>query len=1090
MSKWSLLAGLFFLWSCTERDQAPSLAFKQLPADSTGIAFANTLVESDSLNILDYLYFYNGGGLAVGDVNGDGLPDIYASANMGPNKLYYNKGNFEFEEAPESAGVAGNSSWNTGAVMVDVNADGLLDIYVCAVVGINGFTGHHELFINQSDGTFKEEAAQYGLDAQTYGTSAAFLDYDLDGDLDLYLLNHAVHTQGSFGRSSQREKRNEKTGDRLMRNDGGIFTDVSEEAGIYGGISSYGLGVAVADFNNDGYPDLYIGNDFHEDDYYYINNTDGTFSEQLRDAFGHVSRFSMGNDAADINNDGRPDLITLDMLPEEEAVVKASEGDENFQTQRMRLLQYGYHYQFSRNMLFLNQPDGNFVETALMSGVAATDWSWAALFHDFDQDGYQDLWISNGIPKRPNDLDFIRFVSSGAIDESRDNTKLMDQKALEMMPSGAISNKVFKGSADLKFTDQSAAWIGKDAQIAGATVLADLDADGDMDVISNVLNAPLLVYRNDIESTGNYIQLALEGSPENPFAIGAKAYAYQQGKMYYKELYTARGFQSSSEPLIEFGLADSTALDSLVVIWPDGKRRVENGVALGQRLQLNSNDQTAAVSGKDMNIDSDSIFTWVPDGLGLDHTHKEDNYLDFNRQKLLPYRLSDKGPAVAVGDWDNDGTTELFIGSSKFEKAGMYRLEESGITAIDLPQLETDQVYEEVAANFVDIDNDGASELLLGSAGADFSGNADPLLERVISSAQPDSAIVLPETYSNASVIAPFDFDADGDVDVFVGDYAVTNDFGKQPQSYVLINNNGQLKREIPKAFANLGMITDAIWYDFDADGTQDLIVVGEWMRPRFFSYKNGDFIEANPLEDKYLNGLWQFVIPFDIDADGDQDLVLGNWGLNAKFKASAADPLLMYYEDFDANGATETVLAQKTGDTYYPLLSLDELAGQMVSLKKRFPNFSDFAGKSIAEVMGEEALSQAETYKVHELASGYLRNDGGGYNFVAFGSKLQLAPLKAGVVFDFLNDGSAQLLLGGNYDGVIPFHGRFDSQPGTLIIPGEDPQLIWSQELAFLRKSLRHLQIIKIGGQPYLLAVFNNDKTQIYEIDSFKQNP
>lgn len=1087
MTKWALLAGLFVLWSCAEQDQKQQTAFSLLSAEQTGISFENTLIEGDSLNILDYLYFYNGGGLAVGDVNADGLPDIYATANMGPNKLYYNKGGFQFEEAPASAGVAGNSSWNTGAVMADVNADGLLDIYVCAVVGINGFTGGHELFINQGDGTFKEEAAAYGLDAQTYGTSAAFLDYDLDGDLDVYLLNHAVHTQGSFGRSSLREKRNEKTGDRLMRNDNGVFTDVSEEAGIFGGISSYGLGVAVADFNLDGYPDLYIGNDFHEDDYYYLNKGDGSFSEQLRDAFGHISRFSMGNDAADINNDGRPDLITLDMLPEDETVIKASEGDENFQTQRMRLLQYGYHYQFSRNMLFLNQPDGSFIETALMSGVAATDWSWAALFHDFDQDGYQDLWISNGIPKRPNDLDFIRFLSAQAIDESRESKKLVDQKALDMMPSGAVSNKVFRGSASMQFTDQTQAWIGQDAQIAGATALADLDGDGDMDVISNALNAPLLIYRNDLDSKGNYLQLELQGSATNPFAIGAKTYAYQQGKTYYKELYTARGFQSSGEPLIEIGLQDSSAIDSLVIVWPEGEAQVLKAVKPNQRLRINKDDQTQQWTFS--NANHTTLFREASSELGLDYTHKEDNYLDFNRQKLLPYRLSDKGPAVALGDWDKDGVTELFIGSSKFEKSSMYRLEESGITALDLPQLEADKVYEEVAASFIDINGDGASELLLGTAGADFSGKADPLRERVISSTQPDAAVVLPETYSNASVIAPHDFDADGDVDVFVGDYAVTNDFGSQPQSYLLINNEGQLERSVPEVFTDLGMVTDALWHDYDADGIQDLIVVGEWMRPRFFKFKEGAFVEADPLSDKNLNGLWQFVIPFDIDADGDQDLVLGNWGLNAKFKASAADPLLMYYADFDSNGATETVLAQKTRDTYYPLLSLDELAGQMVSLKKKFPNFADFAGKSIEEVMGRDALENATRFEVHQLASGYLRNDSGSYNFIPFGMQLQLAPLKDALAFDFLNRGDEQLLLGGNYDGVIPFHGRYDSQPGTLILPGADPQIIWPQELEFLRKSLRHLELIKLGNKPYLLAVFNNDKTQIYEIRSYDKN-
>ena len=1085
MTKWALLAGLFVLWSCAEQDQKQQTAFSLLSAEQTGISFENTLIEGDSLNILDYLYFYNGGGLAVGDVNADGLPDIYATANMGPNKLYYNKGGFQFEEAPASAGVAGNSSWNTGAVMADVNADGLLDIYVCAVVGINGFTGGHELFINQGDGTFKEEAAAYGLDAQTYGTSAAFLDYDLDGDLDVYLLNHAVHTQGSFGRSSLREKRNEKTGDRLMRNDNGVFTDVSEEAGIYGGISSYGLGVAVADFNLDGYPDLYIGNDFHEDDYYYLNNGDGTFSEQLRDAFGHVSRFSMGNDAADINNDGRPDLITLDMLPEDETVIKASEGDENFQTQRMRLLQYGYHYQFSRNMLFLNQPDGSFIETALMSGVAATDWSWAALFHDFDQDGYQDLWVSNGIPKRPNDLDFIRFLSAQAIDESRESKKLVDQKALDMMPSGAVSNKVFRGNASMQFTDQTQAWIGPDAQIAGATALADLDGDGDMDVISNALNAPLLVYRNDIDSKGNYLQLELKGSPTNPSAIGAKTYAYQQGKTYYKELYTARGFQSSSEPLIEFGLQDSSAIDSLVIVWPEGEAQVLKAVKPNQRLRINKDDATQQWTFS--NANHTVLFREASSKLGLDYRHKEDNYLDFNRQKLLPYRLSDRGPAVAVGDWNNDGQQELFIGSSKFEEPALFQLGERGITKLETPLLAQDKVYEEVAAAFADLDGDGTEELILGAAGADFSGQAPALLERVLTVDEEQSS-VLEQTYSNASVVAPFDFDDDGDLDVFVGDYAVTNDFGKQPESYLLINESGVLKRSVPAAFSSLAMVTDAIWHDFDQDGQKDLIVVGEWMAPVFLKVEAGSFTQVDPVKSD-LNGLWQFILPFDMDADGDLDLVLGNWGLNAKFKASENEPLLMYYADFDNNGATETVLAQSKKGTYYPLLPLDELAGQMVSLKKKFPNFADFAGKSIAEVMGRNALESAKRFEVHQLASGYLRNDSGSYKFIPFGMQLQLAPLKDALAFDFLNRGDEQLLLGGNYDGVIPFHGRYDSQPGTLILPGADPQIIWPQELEFLRKSLRHLELIKLGNKPYLLAVFNNDKTQIYEIRSYDKN-
>lgn len=447
---------ILLLVSCKE--QEPSSLFHLLPSSQSGVDFQNTVVETDSLNILDYLYFYNGGGLAMGDINNDGLPDLYFSSNQQKNHLYLNKGNLKFEDISEKAGVNGNSSWNTGAIMVDVNGDGWLDIYVMAVVGINGFEGHNELFVNNRDNTFTELSAQYGLDLQCYGTSAAFLDYDLDGDLDLYVLNHAVHTQESFGRAQIRNQRNEKTGDRLLRNDGNRFTDVSEEAGIYGGINGYGLGVSVADFNQDGYPDIYVGNDFHEDDYFYLNNGDGTFTESLKTYFGHTSRFSMGNDAADINHDGWPDLISLDMLPEDDAVIKSSEGDDMYQTLKMRTQQYGYHYQYSRNMLFVSDPEKAYSETALLSGIAATDWSWSALFADYDLDGEQDLFISNGIPKRPNNLDYIKFISNDQIQQKLNDGRLVDQKALEMMPSGKVCNYFFKGNKELLFTDVSKAW--------------------------------------------------------------------------------------------------------------------------------------------------------------------------------------------------------------------------------------------------------------------------------------------------------------------------------------------------------------------------------------------------------------------------------------------------------------------------------------------------------------------------------------------------------------------------------------------------------------------------------------------------------
>jgi len=510
MNKYSiaLLVVLIFV-ACGQKGEL----FHTPKATETGIDFINEITETNDLNILDYLYFYNGGGVAVGDINNDGLPDIFFSGNQVKNKLFLNKGNLKFEDITDNAGVSGNSSWNTGVTMADINGDGLLDIYVCAVVGINGFNGFNELYINNGDSTFTESAAKFGLDFDSYSSSAAFLDFDLDGDLDMYLLNHAVHTENSFGKADLRYQRNYQTGDKLLRNDNGKFVDVSEEAGIYGGINGYGLGLAISDFNQDGYPDIYVGNDFHEDDYYYLNNQDGTFTESLKQYFGHTSRFSMGNDVADINGDGLPDLISLDMLPENEVPLKASEGDDNIQTQKLRTERYNYHYQFTRNMLYVNQPDGHFMETALLSGVAATDWSWSALFGDYNQDGQQDLFISNGITRRPNDLDFVKFVSNDQIKNKIDNTKLVDQKALDLMPSGTAHNYIFKGDEGFTFNDMSAKWIVPDTLISGATAYADFDNDGDLDLITNNSNQPATLYVNQTNSKANYLKLKLHPSP-------------------------------------------------------------------------------------------------------------------------------------------------------------------------------------------------------------------------------------------------------------------------------------------------------------------------------------------------------------------------------------------------------------------------------------------------------------------------------------------------------------------------------------------------------------------------------------------------
>ena len=1065
--------GLFLLVVAASSCKKETRQFEMLPASRSGVAFENTLTENDELNILDYLYFYNGGGVAMGDINNDGLADLYFSANQEDNKLYLNKGNLKFEEITQTAKVGGKSFWNTGAIMGDINGDGWLDIYVIAVVGINGFEGHNELFINNRDNTFTERAAEFGLDFQSYGTTAALLDFDLDGDLDIYLLNHAVHTEESFGRAQIREERNEKTGDRLLRNDGDTFTDVSEAAGIFGGINGYGLGVSVSDFNQDGYPDIYVGNDFHEDDYYYLNNGDGTFTESLKKYFGHTSRFSMGNDVADINQDGLPDIISLDMAPEDETVLKSSEGDDTYQTLKMRTEQFGYHYQYTRNMLFLNNGNRPYTETALLSGVSATDWSWSALFGDYDQDGQQDLFISNGIPRRPNDLDFIRFVSSAEIQKKMVDDKLVDQQALEMMPNGAMQNYVFKGDGTGNFEDQSSDWITDEQTVSGATAVGDLDGDGDLDIVTNNINAPVGIYINQTDNAANYLKIRFQYIDKNPFGIGTKAYAYHKGALQFKELFPTRGWQASSEPMLHFGFGSASEIDSLKIIWPNKTAQTIRNVSTNQSLTIvPDNSQPYSYSRPSKK----SLFRKTENNLGVNFIHKEDNYTDFNYQKLIPYEVSKRGPAVAIGDLNGDGRDDIFLGGAKNQRAEVFVQTDTGFTKGSYPGIETDSIFEDVAASISASTFSDNSILSVVSGGNTVSPSKKYLINRWYLDI--DGMMErrdFGDLYHNSSVIKDTEPNTKG-YSAVIGSHSAPLDFGKLPPLYLFRDNGNQ------EVIENFGMVTDAIWDDFNSDGQTDLIVVGEWMSPKFFKNNEGELTEVFPLEND-ISGLWQTIIPFDIDQDGDTDYLLGNWGLNTKFKASQSTPMKMYYADFDDNGSTETILAIEKNGKYYPLLGLNELAEQLVFLRKKFGNYKDFAGKTIEEVMGEELLKKATVFEVNTLTSGFLRNTENTFIFEAFPNQLQTAPIKAFVKYDFDGDGRESVLAGGNYFGVIPFHGRFDSFSGALIDSETEITLGNQLGLEMDHKSVRHLKIIEQNNQPYLLIVYNNDAVQIYEI-------
>lgn len=1070
---------VFVILGCSNKKE---VLFEKVDSQVSAITFENTLTENDDLNILDYLYFYNGGGVGIGDINNDGLPDIYFTGNQVKNKLYLNKGDLKFEDITESSGVEGNSDWNTGVVMGDVNGDGWLDIYVCAVVGINGFDGHNELFINNGDNTFSEQSEAYNLDFDNYSSNVAFLDYDGDGDLDVYLLNHAVHNETSFGKATIRENRTYESGDKLLRNDENTFTDVSEETGIYGGANGYGLGVAISDFNLDGFPDIYVGNDFHEDDYYYLNNGDGTFTESIKTYFGHTSRFSMGNDVADLNHDGYPDILSLDMLPEDEKILKTAAGDDNVAMLNMRINELGYHYQYSRNMLQINNAGQSFTETALLSGVAATDWSWSALFSDFDQDGEQDLFVANGIPKRPNDLDYINFTSNDQVRNKLANTKLVDQQALNLMPTGQVHNIIFKGKEQLEFADMSGKWIAKDTLISNGAAYADLDNDGDIDIVTNNLNSVPTIYENKTDGANNYIKVNLKYKGKNPFAVGAKVALFANEKVQYKELYTVRGFQSSSEPVVHFGLKKNNKIDSLKVTWPNGKIQTVKDILVNQKLQINY-DEKSIVPASTINSNKKLLFTKVTDSLGLDFEHEENPFIDFDLQKLIPYRISDRGPATAIGDLNQDGKDDIYFGGSSRAAPQLFFQTDSTFVKKDSSFLYSEKIYEDIKSVINDFDNDGKNDLFVLTGGGQFKGKSKALLDRLYGQKESDwSKNDFPEYFSNSSAVAIGDYNNDGFSDIFIGSGSSATNFGQVNPSFLLKNNKGKFEVQKVPDLENIGIVTDAIFSDFDDDGQIDLIVVGEWMSPKFLKNTNGSFKDiTTSLINQKLNGLWQSIAPFDIDNDGDLDYLLGNWGLNSKFRASDDYPLLMYYGDFDDNAQTETIIAIEKGQKYYTLVGLDELSSQLISLtKKKFNTYRDFAGKSIDEVFAKKTLTKATIFKVNELASGYLKNENGAFRFHRFNNRLQVAPLTTFLTLD--RDGESEVLVGGNYFGVTPYHGRFDGFSGALIKDENTILLGHEIGLNFTQKAIKDLNVITINGQTFLLVTVNDDYAELYK--------
>lgn len=1089
------------LYACKENKQTEPALFQL--ADSTGVNFQNTVVDTKDENSFLFRNFYNGGGVATGDINNDGLADLLLTSNMGENKLYLNKGNLKFEDITAASGMQQDGMWSTGVTFADVNNDGWLDIYICNSGHIATGNRMNKLYINNHDLTFKESAAEYGLNHSGFCTQASFFDYDMDGDLDCFIINNSPLPFTTVNAGNMRDKdvkdwtgdeRVKDGGNHLFKNDNGLYKEVTREAGLHSGIVSYGLGVYTGDLNNDGYPDIYVGNDFIEKDYYYINQKDGTFRDEMERCMQSISMSSMSTDVADINNDGYPEIFTTDMIPDDDYRLKTTGTFDNFELYNTKQKQ-GLYHQYVKNCLQLNNGDGTFSEISNFTGTFGTDWSWGAVFLDADNDGLNDLFVCNGINKDVGDLDYLDFFSNDVYTNMLQTGKKPEiNEIIKHIPVHPLPNRAFKNKGNLQFEDVTNKWGFSAAGFSNSVAYADLDNDGDLDIVINNENQPASVYKNNSReyNRNNFIGISLKGSPKNRLAIGAKIKVYKGKEIFTREVMPSRGFQSSVDHKQIIGMGLHTAMDSMIIIWPD---RTYSKI---DQPELNKVHTIQYSPASLYYFDERTNATLLETVNASMDKHAEDDYVDYYYERNVPEQLSKEGPKIAAGDVDGDGLEDIYIGGAKNQPGQLYLQKgEGGFVKTEQPLFKQYSDLEDVAVLFFDADKDGDLDLFIGAGGNNVEPNQREIQHRLYKNDGKGNFSIdghaFPGNNMNISVAIQYDYDSDGDEDLFVGSRSIPFNYGGTPQSY-LYQNNGQghftdVSQQLNPAIANAGMITGAVWADVAGDSRKELIITGQWMSTKIFSYQKAvnkfEELQSTNLEGK--EGWWQTIAATDVNGDGKTDLVIGNIGENFYLRPAADKPVKLWLNDFDGNGTAEQFITRTVNGKDMPVFLRRDITDQFPGLKKENLKNSDYAVKSIQELFSKDVMEKSKQKTFNYCKSIVAVNDGNGhFNLQELPVRVQLSSVNAVCATDVNQDGKPDLILGGNLFEFPPQFGRVDASYGHVLLNDGKGNFTWvqpKQSGMSLKGAVKDIRLVKTKQANVMVVAQNNEQPVLYTV-------